>query len=142
MRTYPFQDLQVGYPIWYPNMAIETKGVKFVFNFNQFKFKLKKLILCSVIGRILSIFGTTRINEYAFSTVNFMISKYRSTISSEKLASLQRQAAAAAAAKPLQSCPTPCDPIDGSPPGSAVPGIFQARVLEWGAIAFSNRDML
>ena len=71
-----------------------------------------------------------------------MISKYRSTISSEKLASLQRQAAAAAAAKPLQSCPTPCDPIDGSPPGSAVPGIFQARVLEWGAIAFSNRDML
>ena len=71
-----------------------------------------------------------------------MISKYRSTISSEKLASLQRQAAAAAAAKSLQSCPTPCDPIDGSPPGSAVPGIFQARVLEWGAIAFSNRDML
>ena len=45
--------------------------------------------------------------------------------------------AAAAAAKSLQSCPTLCNPIDGSPPGSAVPGIFQARVLEWGAIAFS-----
>ena len=45
--------------------------------------------------------------------------------------------AAAAAAKSLQSCPTLCDPIDGSPPGSAVPGILQARVLEWGAIAFS-----
>ena len=45
--------------------------------------------------------------------------------------------AAAAAAKSLQSCPTLCDPIDGSPPGSPVPGIFQARVLEWGAIAFS-----
>ena len=45
--------------------------------------------------------------------------------------------AAAAAAKWLQSCPTLCDPIDGSPPGSPVPGIFQARVLEWGAIAFS-----
>ena len=42
--------------------------------------------------------------------------------------------AAAAAAKPLQSCPTLCDPIDGSPPGSPVPGILQARVLEWGAI--------
>jgi len=44
---------------------------------------------------------------------------------------------AAAAAKSLQSCPTLCDPIDGSPPGSSVHGIFQARVLEWGAIAFS-----
>ena len=42
-----------------------------------------------------------------------------------------------AAAKSLQSSPTLCDPIDGSPPGSPVPGIFQARVLEWGAIAFS-----
>ena len=45
--------------------------------------------------------------------------------------------AAAAAAKLLQSCPTLCDPIDGSPPGSAVPGILQARTLEWVAIAFS-----
>ena len=44
----------------------------------------------------------------------------------------------AAAAKSLQSCPTLCDPIDGSPPGSPVPGIFQARVLEWAAISFSN----
>ena len=66
-------------------------------------------------------------------------------------------AAAAAAAKSLQSCPTLCDPIDGSPPGSPVPGlsdpidcslpgssargIFQARVLEWGAIAFSAYDL-
>ena len=45
--------------------------------------------------------------------------------------------AAAAAAKLLQSCPTLCDPIDGSPPGSPVPGVLQARTLEWGAIAFS-----
>ena len=44
---------------------------------------------------------------------------------------------AAAAAKSLQSCPTLCHPRDGSPPGSSVHGIFQARVLEWGAIAFS-----
>ena len=43
-----------------------------------------------------------------------------------------------AAAKSLQSCPTLCDPIDGSPPGSPVPGIFQARTLEWGAISFSK----
>ena len=45
---------------------------------------------------------------------------------------------AATAAKSLQSCPTLCDPIDGSPPGSPVPGILQARTLEWVAIAFSN----
>ena len=47
----------------------------------------------------------------------------------------------AAAAKSLQLCPTLCDPIDGSPPGSAVPGILQARVLEWGDIAFSPRTL-
>jgi len=41
-------------------------------------------------------------------------------------------------AKSLQSCPTLCDPIDGSPPGSAIPGILQARTLEWVAISFSN----
>ena len=41
-------------------------------------------------------------------------------------------------AKSLQSCPTLCDPIDGSPPGSSVPGILQARTLEWVAISFSN----
>ena len=41
------------------------------------------------------------------------------------------------AAKSLQSCPTLCDPIDGSPPGSAIPGILQARTLEWVAISFS-----
>ena len=46
--------------------------------------------------------------------------------------------AAAAVANSLQSCPTPCDPIDGSPSGSFIHGIFQARVLEWGAIAFSD----
>ena len=45
---------------------------------------------------------------------------------------------AAAAAKSLQSCPTLCDPIDGSPPGSSVPGILQARILEWVAISFSS----
>ena len=44
----------------------------------------------------------------------------------------------AAAAKSLQSCPTLCDPIDGSPPGFPIPGILQARTLEWVAISFSN----
>ena len=46
--------------------------------------------------------------------------------------------AAAAAAKLLQSCPTLCDPIDSSPAGSPVPGILQARTLEWVAISFCN----
>jgi len=50
----------------------------------------------------------------------------------------QVDVAAAAAAKLLQSCPTLCDPIDSSPPGSPVPGILQARILEWVAISFSN----
>ena len=49
---------------------------------------------------------------------------------------------AAAAAKSLQSCPTLCDPIDGSPLGSPVPGILQARILEWVAISFSGREFL
>ena len=44
----------------------------------------------------------------------------------------------AAAAKSLQLCLTLCDPTDGSPPGSPIPGIFQARILEWVAISFSN----
>ena len=47
-------------------------------------------------------------------------------------------AAAATAAKSLQSCSTLCDPIDGGPPGSPVPGILQARTLEWVVISFSN----
>ena len=51
---------------------------------------------------------------------------------------IRTAAAAAAAAKSLQSSPTLCDPIDGSPPGSPVPGILQARTLEWVAISFST----
>ena len=51
---------------------------------------------------------------------------------------LRRAAAAAAAAKSLQSCLTPCNPVDGRPPGCPVPGTLQARILEWVAIAFSG----
>ena len=58
-------------------------------------------------------------------------------ISSEYLSSYNPPAATATA-KPLQSCPTLCNPIDGSAPGSSVPGILQARTLEWVAISFSN----
>ena len=52
--------------------------------------------------------------------------------------SLLYASSAAAAARSLQSCPSLCDPIDGSPPGSPIPGILQARILEWVAISFSN----
>ena len=55
-----------------------------------------------------------------------------------KIIQVKAAAAAAAAAKSLQSCPTLCDPVDGIPPGSPVPGILQARTLEWVAISFSN----
>ena len=55
-----------------------------------------------------------------------------------KVSRVSAAAAAAAAAKSLQSCPTLCNSIDGSPPGSPVPGILQARTLEWVAISFSN----
>ena len=57
---------------------------------------------------------------------------------SSSLAFHMMYSAAAAAAKSLQSCPTLCDRIDGSPPGSPVPGILQARTLKWVAISFSN----
>ena len=59
-------------------------------------------------------------------------------MSEEAEIKLPTSVAAVAAAKSLQSCPTLCDPIDSSPPGSAVPGILQARTLEWIAIVFSN----
>ena len=66
--------------------------------------------------------------------------KLSTSVGSSKTQESSRKtaAAAAAAAKSLQLCPTLCDPIDGSPPGSLVPGILQAKILEWVAISFSN----
>ena len=66
-----------------------------------------------------------------------MFSTYRGGMGKEMGGKFKREDAAAAA-KLLQSCPTLCDPIDDSPPGSPVPGILQARTLEWVAISFSN----
>ena len=77
-----------------------------------------------------------------FSSRSFMVSCliYRSVIHFEFIVvyGVIECSAVAAAAKLLQSCPTLYDPIDGSPPGSPVPGILQARTLEWVAISFSN----
>ena len=79
--------------------------------------------------------------SWTWLTISFsMLGKF-STIISSKIFSCPfffSSSSAAAAAKLLQSCPTLCDPIDGSPPGSPVPGILQARTLEWVAISFSN----
>ena len=59
-------------------------------------------------------------------------------IAKKKKKERKENSTAAAVDKSLQSCPTLCDPIDSSPPGSPVPGILQARALEWVAISFSN----
>ena len=67
-----------------------------------------------------------------------MIHGHESAIATKPVRLGTTAAAAAAAAKSLQSCPTLCDRIDGSPPGSPVPGILQARILEWDDIAFSR----
>ena len=72
-------------------------------------------------------------NTEGSSHLKLAISLLPGPLSSDNL-----QQVAAAGAKSLQSCPTLCDPIDGSPPGSPVPGILQARTLEWVAISFSN----
>ena len=66
------------------------------------------------------------------------VSEKKQTQKNTNLKIYMRPYVAAAAAKSLQSCPTLCDPRDGSPPGSPVPGILQARTLEWVAISFSN----
>ena len=65
------------------------------------------------------------------------LTEMKESISSQVTETLNEKVAVAAA-KSLQSCLTLCDPRDGSPPGSAVPGILQARTLEWVAISFSN----
>ena len=77
--------------------------------------------------------------SHPYMTAGKTIALTRQTFASKVMSLLFNMlSAAAAAAKLLQSCPTLCDPIDGSPPGPAVPGILQARTLEWVAISSSN----
>ena len=66
---------------------------------------------------------------------------YKSVLCRKSLPFYFLTAAAAAAAKLLQSCLTLCDPMDGSPPSSSVPGILQARIVEWVAISFCLLDI-
>ena len=73
-----------------------------------------------------------------FSKGDRLLWEIAATIFFSLYLNLLKTSVAAAAAKSLQSCLTLCDPIDGSPPGSPIPGILQARTLEWVAISFSN----
>ena len=77
-------------------------------------------------GKSISVLSNMHLSEVSTNSIFFPWKK------------VNKSSAAAAAAKSLQSCPTLCDPRDGSPPGSPVPGILQARTLEWVAISFSN----
>ena len=72
------------------------------------------------------------------SVPKFSQTLLKSTDKESGISLLVIQNSAAATSKSFQSCPTLCDPIDGSPPGSPIPGILQARTLEWVAISFSN----
>ena len=76
--------------------------------------------------------------SHPYSTTGKTIALTRWTIVGKVMSLLFNMLSAAATAKLLQSCPTLCSPIDGSPLGSSVLGILQARILEWVAISFSN----
>ena len=85
--------------------------------------------------------GKFRLHNWITSVIHWGKILYRTGMSGNQKSSCLdyiKTTAAAAAAKSLQSCPTLCDPIDGSPPSSPIPGILQARTLEWVAISFSN----
>ena len=102
---------------------------------------LKSVGIMKVISRT-ELFNTVATSHkwlFKFKLIKFKISSF-SPISTFKcsLDTGEHSYAATAAAKSLQSCPTLCDSTDGSPPGSTIPGILQARTLEWVAISFSS----
>ena len=94
------------------------------------KIQIKKSFAFTIIIQTGSVINTNAISEFLRNRVHLF--PYQVALYSGY------DFPTAAAAKSLQSCPTLCDPIDGSPPGSPVPGILQARTLEWVAISFSN----
>ena len=99
----------------------------------------KHLILCRPLLLLPSIFPSIRVfpNESALTSGGQSIGASAAVLPMKDCMKMAI-VAAAAAAKSLQLCPTLCNPIDGSPPGTAIPGILQARTLKWVAISFSN----
>ena len=87
--------------------------------------------------RCLSALGENRLTFHEM-IVLFHLRSCCSMLGRHQMKIIRIKEQAAAAARSLQSCPTLCDPIDGSPPGFPVPGILQARTLEWVAISFSS----
>ena len=77
-------------------------------------------------------------SDLPYMTTGKTIALMRRTFVGKLMSLLFNMLSAAAAVKSLQSCLTLCDPVDGSPPGSTITGILQARILEWVAISFSN----
>ena len=105
------------------------------------KIRLSLLLHKVEIGEQIHLGGEipTHLQQVAVSSTMAQVSRCTYINNLEILTSnLIQTSSAATAAKSLQSCPTLCDPRDGSPPGSPVPGILQARTLEWVAISFSN----
>ena len=113
-------------------------GCRNIYNFLKFSWWIDPLALCRQIKLMLWFLKSLLSDKYgSLYTVqhhNLVIFAWNIFFHPFTLSLL---AAAAAAVKLLQSCPTLCDLIDSSPPGSSVPGIFQARILEWVAISFS-----
>ena len=88
--------------------------------------------------KICRIIESYTIIEWYYKCIHFVDERNWKCNKADKLCSWTERINIAAAAKSLQSCPTLCDPIDISSPGSPAPGILQARTLEWVAISFSN----
>ena len=130
------KSLWVSYFLWQWNISVlqvsSICGSKEYFS-PSIK-KVYRLFPVRVGGGSLSV---SKLNFICFHDLPFLMASLSSTVS-WSLLRFTWPAAAAAAANSVQLCPTLCDPIDSGPPGSPVPGILQARTLEWVAISFSN----
>ena len=145
----------IQYVSKFRKFSSDTRLVKFVFHNNSKKGNIKK---CSNYCRItlishaskemLKIFQTRLQHNMNWELPDVQPRFRKARGARDKLptssGSLKKEESprktSAAAAKSLQLCPTLCDPIDGSPPGAPVPGILQARTLEWVVISFSNKE--
>ena len=137
--TLPLKTLLTSFPssrtfihmLFFNNSSLLSHPNLLLVNFNSFRSHLRSHQLWDTFHRLSSILVNLP------SHVLYNLTQHSSHAKMQR-SPIYLSAAAAAAAKSLQSCLTPCDPIDGSPPGSSIHGIFQARTLEWGATAFSE----